>query len=48
MMILGGLLLLALSRRSSFDLDAALMVALFSFGGTMAATRYFRKGTIFS
>lgn len=48
MMILGGLLLLALARRSSFDLDAALMLALFSFGGTLAATRYYRKGTIFS
>jgi len=48
MMILGGLLLLALARDSSFDLDAGLMLALFSFGGTMAATRYYRKGTIFS
>ena len=48
MMILGGLLLLALARRSSFDLDTALMLALFSFGGTLAATRYYRKGTIFS
>lgn len=48
MMILGGLLLLALARRSSFDLDAALMLAFFSFGGTLAATRYYRKGTIFS
>lgn len=48
MMILGGLLLLALARRSSFDLDAGLMLAIFSFGGTLAATRYYRRGTIFS
>lgn len=48
MIIIGGLVLLSLERDSSFDLDAALMLGLIAFSGTLAVARSYREGKIFS
>ena len=45
--LFGVLLVLAFVTRSAYALDAALVVALLAFVGTVAAARYYSRGSLF-
>lgn len=48
LILIALLTLFATANRTAYYLDAALLLALLSFGGTLAAARYHSEGKVFS